>query len=234
MLEREATRNAVQLSQLTKAEYLEPVLRKYAFLDLEDIYSSVGFGALSAASVIARLLEEQRRHERPVPPPPPPAPTSEEENEKRQKLASSHGVFLAGEPGMLVRFARCCNPVPGDEIVGYITRGRGVTVHKADCINAMNSEPERIVDVSWNAAAESKFTASIRIVAYDHDGLLSDLAVLIAGMEAPIDSVAAKAHKDGTATITLQVQTQSRAQLDKMIKQLQKRSDIIEVFRVST
>ena len=234
MLEREATRNAVQLSQLTKSEYLEPVLRKYAFLDLEDIYSSVGFGALSAASVIARLLEEQRRHERPAPPPPPPAPTSEEENEKRQKLASSHGVFLAGEPGMLVRFARCCNPVPGDEIVGYITRGRGVTVHKADCINAMNSEPERIVDVSWNAAAESKFTASIRIVAYDHDGLLSDLAVLIAGMEAPIDSVAAKAHKDGTATITLQVQTQSRAQLDKMIKQLQKRSDIIEVFRVST
>jgi len=234
MLEREATRNAVQLSQLTKAEYLEPVLRKYAFLDLEDIYSSVGFGALSAASVIARLLEEQRRHERPAPPPPPPAPTSEEENEKRQKLASSHGVFLAGEPGMLVRFARCCNPVPGDEIVGYITRGRGVTVHKADCINAMNSEPERLVDVSWNAAAESKFTASIRIVAYDHDGLLSDLAVLIAGMEAPIDSVAAKAHKDGTATITLQVQTQSRAQLDKMIKQLQKRSDIIEVFRVST
>ena len=72
MLEREATRNAVQLSQLTKAEYLEPVLRKYAFLDLEDIYSSVGFGALSAASVIARLLEEQRRHERPAPHPPPP------------------------------------------------------------------------------------------------------------------------------------------------------------------
>ena len=234
MLEREAQRNAMQLPALTKPEYIEPLLKKHGFFDLEDIYSSVGFGAMSAVNVIARLMAEQRRYEKPAAPPQPVEPTSEEENEKRQKLASSHGVFLAGEPGMLVRFARCCNPVPGDEIVGYITRGRGVTVHKADCVNAMNSEPERMVEVSWNAAAESKFTAGIRIVAHDHEGLLADLAVLIAGMEAPIESVTAKAHKDGTATITLQVQTQSRAQLDKMIRSLQKRTDIIEVFRLST
>jgi len=235
MLEREAQRNAVQLSALTKPEYIEPMLKKHGFFDLEDIYSSVGFGALSAISVIARLMAEQRRHERTSAPPSAPIePSGEEENEKRQKLASSHGVYLAGEPGMLVRFARCCNPVPGDEITGYITRGRGVTVHKADCINAMNSEPERMVEVSWNAAAESKFTAGIRIVAHDREGLLSDLAVLISSMEAPIDSVAAKAHKDGTATITLQVQTQSRAQLDKMIRSLQKRADVIDVFRLST
>ena len=234
MLEREAQRNAVQLPSLTKSEYVEPMLKKHGFLDLEDIYASVGFGALSATGVIARLIEESRRHERPAPAPAPPEPSSDAENEKRQKLASSHGVFLAGEPGMLVRFARCCNPVPGDEIIGYITRGRGVTVHKMDCINAMNSEPERMVEVSWNAAEESKFTAAIRIVAYDHEGLLADLAVLISSMEAPIESVAAKVHKDGTATITLQVQTQSRAQLDKMIRSLQKRADVIEVFRLST
>ncbi len=234
MLEREAQRNAVHLSVLTKPEYIEPMLRKHGFLDLEDIYSSVGFGAMSATSVISRLMAEQRAHEKPTPPPPPPEPTSDEENEKRQKLASSHGVFLAGEPGMLVRFARCCNPVPGDEIVGYVTRGRGVTVHKADCINALNSEEERKVEVSWSATAESKFSVGVRIVAYDHEGLLMDLAMLIAGMDAPIESVTAKAHKDGTATISLQVQTQSRAQLDKMIKTIKKRSDIIEVFRAST
>ena len=237
MLEREAQRNAVPWPTLAKPEYVEPLLRKYAFLDLDDIYSAVGFGALSAASVCARLLEEHRRRERPAPAPQPastPVQHTEEENEKRQKLASSHGVFLAGEPGMLVRFARCCNPVPGDEIIGYITRGRGVTVHKADCINMIHAEPERMVEVSWNSAAESKFSAGIRIVAYYHEGLLGDLAVLIASMDAPIESVTAKAHKDGTATITLQVQTQSRAQLDKMIRSLQKRADIIEVFRLST
>ncbi len=235
MLEREAARNAAQLSSLTKAEYIEPMLRKYGFLDLEDIYSAVGFGAMSAVSVCARLMAEQRRHERPEPPPPPAAEsTSEEENEKRQKLASSLGVNLSGDAGMLVRYARCCNPIPGDEIVGYITRGRGVTVHKADCINAMNSEQERMVEVGWNPAAESKFSAGVRIVAYDHEGLLADLAVLIAGMDAPIESVTAKATKERTAIITLQLRIQSRAQLDKLIKSLQKRSDIIEVFRLST
>ncbi len=233
MLEREAARNATQLPALTKPEYIEPMLRKYGFLDLEDIYSAVGFGAMSAVSVCSRLMAEQRRHEKPPEPPPPPEPKSEEENEKRQKLASSQGVNLSGDAGMLVRYARCCNPIPGDEIVGYITRGRGVTVHKADCINAMNSEPERMVDVSWNLAANTKFSAGVRIVASDHEGLLIDLATLIGSMDAPIESVTAKSS-NGTAVITLQVQVQSRAQLDRMIKSVQKRADIIEVFRLST
>ena len=140
-------------------------------------------------------------------------------------------MYLAGEPGMLVRFARCCNPVPGDEIVGYITRGRGVAVHKADCINAINFEPERIVEVSW-ANPESEFLAGLQIVAYDRDGLLADLAVLMSSMKAPIESVSAKIHSNGTATINLQLKTKSREQLDRMIKQLQKRTDIIEVFRI--
>ncbi len=231
MLERESQRNAIPLSSLTKPEFIEPMLRKHGFLDLEDIYSSVGFGAMSATSVISRLMAEQRALEKPAAPPPPPEPHSDEENQKRQRMAESHGVYMAGEPGMLVRYARCCNPVPGDEIIGYITRGRGVTVHKADCLNAINSERERMVEVSWSANAESEFAVGVKIVAYDHDGLLGDLAVLIASMETPIEAVTAKAHKDGTATISLTVQIQSRAQLDKVIKQLKKRSDIISVFR---
>lgn len=236
MLEREAQRNAMQLSALIKPEFVEPMLRKYQFLDVEDIYANVGFGAMNAHSVISRLIAEQKSHEKPPEPPPPVPPEvrSEEENEKRQKLASSHGVYVGDDPGMLVRFARCCNPIPGDEIVGYITRGRGVTVHKADCINALNSEPERMVQVSWNAAEESKFQASIRIVAQEHDGLLSDLAGLIDGMHAPIESIGAKANRDGTVVITLQVQTKSRAQLDRMIAQLRQRQDVINVFRLST
>ncbi|GHU82361.1 (p)ppGpp synthetase [Clostridia bacterium] len=234
MLEREAQRNAVPFSAITKPEYIEPLLRKHQFLDIDDIFSAVGFGALTASSVCQRLLTEMRHREKPEPPPVAPEINVEEENEKRQKLASSHGVFLSGDPGMLVRFARCCNPVPGDEIVGYITRGRGVTVHKADCINALNSEPERMVEVSWDAAAQSRFLVSIRIVAYDHDGLLAELATFFRTQEAPIDALNIKVHKDGTATISLQVQTQSRAHVDKIIKSLHKRTDVIEVFRVST
>lgn len=234
MLEREAQRNATQLHVLLKPDFVETILRKYSMVDIEDIFSSVGFGGISATSVIARLLEEQRIHEKPAPPPEPSAPSGEEENERKQKLASSHGVYMAGESGMLVRYARCCNPVPGDDIIGYVTRGRGVTVHKADCVNAINSEPERLTEVSWNAEGQESFSTIIRIVAYDHDGLLGDVAALIKTLDVPIESVAAKAHKnDGTATITLQVQAENRSQLDKLIKMLKKRTDTIEVFRVS-
>ena len=237
MVEKEAQRQATTLSAITKPEYVEPLLKKYAFLDMDDIYSSVGFGALSALSVVARLMEEQKRREKPVPPPMPAPSAAEEsaEKEKRQQIASSHGVYLEGEPGMLVRFAHCCNPVPGDEIIGYITRGRGVTVHKADCINAIGFEAERMVRVSWNEEHNTRFNAGIQIVAYDHDGLLADLALLIGEMSVPIESVSAKVHnKSGTSTITLTVKITSLSQLERLMKQMQKRSDVIEVFRVST
>nr|HML47507.1 bifunctional (p)ppGpp synthetase/guanosine-3',5'-bis(diphosphate) 3'-pyrophosphohydrolase [Clostridia bacterium] len=162
MLEREAQRNGIALSTLTKPENIEPIMRKYSFQNSEDLFVAVGCGMISATHVVARLIEEHNR--RLAPPPPPPQEVEEtiaEQNAQRQKLASSHGVFVAGDPGMLVRFARCCNPVPGDEIVGYITRGRGVTVHKADCTNATGSEKERMVDVSWDANVDTAYNADV-------------------------------------------------------------------------
>ena len=137
---------------------------------------------------------------------------------------------------MLVRFARCCNPVPGDEIIGYITRGRGVTVHKADCINATNSEQERMVEVSWAGGNElANFNASINIIAYDHVSLLGELALCIGNMDVPIVAVSAKRdEKKKTSNITMVIQVKSREQLDRVFTQLHKRSDIIEVYRGST
>ena len=126
--------------------------------------------------MISRLLEEQRKAETPALP-----QVKEVSAEEAQKKLGkpSHGVYVKGESGMLVRFAGCCNPVPGDEIIGYITRGRGVTVHKADCVNASNSEQERMVEGSWAGGdALSEFNASITIIAYDHVSLLGELALL--------------------------------------------------------
>lgn len=234
MLEREAQRNAVQLSSVLKPEFIDPILRKHSFLDLDDIYSAIGFGAMKATSVFTRLLAELKRTERPSPPPLPQELNIEEENARRQKLASSHGVYLDGEPGMLVRYAKCCNPVPGDDIVGYITRGRGVTIHKSDCVNALNSEIERMVDVKWSAATESIYTASIRITAQDKKGLLADVSVIVGSMHVPIEQINAKVHKDGTCMITLQLQTQSKAQLDELIRTIKKQPEVINVFRIST
>ena len=146
----------------------------------------------------------------------------------------THGVYVKGESGMLVRFARCCNPVPGDEIVGYVTRGRGVTVHKADCTNVFC---QRAGARWWRSAwAETgtgaAFNASVHIIAYDHVSLLGELAMCIGNMDIPIVAVSAKRdEKKKTSVITMVVQVKGLEQVDRMFKQLRKRSDIIEVYR---
>ena len=176
-------------------------------------------------------MEEQRKTEAPALP-----KVNEVPDAQAHVGKPTHGIYVKGESGMLVRFAHCCNPVPGDEIVGYITRGRGVTVHKADCTNMVNAEPERLVEVSWaNDAGVSEFNASINIIAYDHVSLLGELAMCIGNMDVPIVAVSAKRdEKRKTCNITMVIQVKSREQVDRVFIQLRKRSDIIEVYRGST
>ena len=137
MLEHEAKRRGVQIHLLLKPEYYDPILKRYAFQELDDIYGAVGYGGMASSYVISRLIEEQRKDETQAVPEVKEI-TQEELHEHLGK--PSHGVYVKGQSGILVRFARCCNPVPGDEIIGYITRGRGVTVHKADCPNVGDSD----------------------------------------------------------------------------------------------
>ena len=228
MVEREAKRRGVALPELLKPEYYEGMLKKYGFFELEDIFGAVGYGGMASSYVLTRLLDEQRLKEAPQ------APKLPEIQAEPLKHAGkpTHGIYVKGEPGMLVRFARCCNPVPGDDIVGYITRGRGVTVHKADCVNAGQGEKERQVEVSWAEENAGKFDACIQIIAYDHVSLLGELALFIGDMNVPITAVSAKLNpKNKTSAITMVIQVSSREQVDRVIKQLQKRSDVVEVFR---
>ena len=230
MLEHEAKRRGVDLYALTKPEYYEGLLKRYAFSELNDIYGAVGYGGIASAYVISRLLEEQHKAE--VAAVPKVQEVSQEEVQAHLGKPS-HGIYVKGESGMLVRFARCCNPLPGDEIIGYITRGRGVTVHKADCSNMQNEAEERLVEVSWaDPEANAEFNASINIVAYDHVSLLGELAMTIGNMDIPIVAASAKRHdKKKTSVITVVVQVKSREQLDRLIRQIQKRSDVVEVYR---
>ena len=235
MLEHEAKRMSANLPSLLKNEYVEPLLRKYAFYDIDDIYAAVGFGALASSHIVARLMDEQRRHEKPAAPKVP-EPTGEEYTAPKPTHArSDQGIFVRGEPGMLVRFAKCCSPLPGDDIVGYITRGRGVTVHKADCINVLSEiDAERLVAVSWDGSAKSSYSGTIQIIAYDHDGMLADLVLTISNLKVTLTAVTAKANKNHTCSVTVTLEVENRQELDKIIKQLAKRSDILEIYRVST
>ena len=143
----------------------------------------------------------------------------------------TQGIYVQGEPDMLVRFARCCNPVPGDDIVGYITRGRGVTVHKADCINALHVEEERVVNVSWAEEETGEFSANFQIICYDHPSLLGEITAFVDALKMPITAVAVKVNKNKTCSIMMTVKVHSRAQLDDALKKLQNRSDVIEAYR---
>ncbi len=229
MLEREAKRRGVKLGEITKAEYLEPLLKKYAFTDLETLFGAVGFGGLPSIYVISRLLEEQKREteQESVKK----GPTLPEPKEVLKQGKPTHGIYVEGGPGMLVRFAHCCNPVPGDEIVGYVTRGRGVTVHKSDCVNAINSEPERAIQVSWADEGTGTFNAAVRIVAYDHPSLLGEITVFVSDMGAPVTAVSMRSNKNGTVTIHMVLQVTSKEQLRQAVTRIQKRSDVLEAFR---
>ncbi len=228
MLEHEAKRRGVKLGDYTKPEYYDPLLRKYMFSDLEDIFGAVGYGGIASGYVLSRLIDEKQRKEAPVLPK---VPVVEELPPAPPQGKPTHGIYVHGEPGMLVRFARCCNPVPGDDIVGYVTRGRGVTVHKADCVNAQHTEPERAISVSWADEGAGVFMANIQIICYDHPSLLGEITAFVDEQGLPISAMAVKINKNKTCTITMTLQVASRAQLDSGLIKLHKRSDVIEAYR---
>ena len=231
MLEHEAKRRGVKLGDYTKPEYYEPLLKKYMFQELDDIYGAIGYGGVAAVYVLSRLIDEKQKKEEPPKPPVTVVTESSAPPPIENKGKPTHGIYVHGEPGMLVRFARCCNPVPGDDIVGYITRGRGVTIHKADCVNAQHTEPERAIPVSWADEGAGTFSANIQIICYDHNSLLGELTNFIQDMGLPITAITVKLNKNKTCTITTALQVQSREQLDSALIKLQRRSDVIEAYR---
>ena len=236
MLAAEAKKQGYSLSQLTKNDVLEPVFKRYSLATLEDLYATIGFGGLSTMQLLNRLVDEYKRIYRPEAPP----VLSEqkvEEVKKQVASSSSNGVTVKGESGMLVRFARCCNPLPGDAIIGYITRGRGVSVHRTDCANLKDSgvEPERMIEVEWEKSAAGSYEADIQILAYDHAGLFAEVSLMFASQDVPVTAVTAHTvkNKQGLCTMSITIVIKTTQQLEKLIKDLQRRPDVIEVFRVA-
>ena len=235
LLDREAKRLGYSMSQLNKPELVETLYKRYSVQSYEDVCAMVGFGGLSTVQVLNRLIDEYKKQHKaeetvaqmpePTPEPPP----------KRTGTASN-GVIVKGESGMLVRFAKCCSPLPGDKIIGYITRGRGVSVHRADCPSLKDDgmEQDRLIEVEWEDKDSSgTYEAEIRIVCYNRTGLLAELSVMFASMDVPVSAMSGRALKDGTFLFNISLVIKNTHQLAKIIRDLQKWPDIIEVNRVS-
>ncbi len=236
MLEKEAKRLGYTLSALLKGDAQDTILRRFSAQTMDDVYAMVGFGGLSSAQVINRLVDEYKKNNKTeeieI------APAHEDAPRKSAHNSSSNGVMVKGESGMLVRFARCCNPLPGDKIVGYVTRGRGVSVHRADCaaLQAPDVERERLIEVEWCDQQENAadYEAEIRIIAYNKTGLLAEISVLLAAQEIPVSAISAHKQKDGTYVFNLSIVIKNTQQLNKVIRDLNNNREIIDVTRVSS
>ena len=233
-IEREVKRLGLSHEKLFKTEYINPMLNRYKYKDLDEMYAAVGFGANTATKIISRMLIEYRKDNQEQ------EKDIEEKLEEltktqseRKKKGSNNGIVVKGIDNCLVRFSRCCNPVPGDEIIGYITKGRGVSVHRKDCfnVNELLKEENRIIDVYWEKEEETDYSVDIEVSANDRMGLLADILNAISKVKINILGVNTKVGKDRIATIGLTVEIKNLNELNTVFKSIRKIDSVYEVRR---
>lgn len=231
LIEKELKRIGMTHTSLFKQEYIEPMLERYKYKNLDEMYAAVGFGANSSVKIIARMLQEYRKEHQ--------EEDIEEkmeqlnkQKEKKQKPSSS-GVVVKGIDNCLVKLSKCCNPLPGDEIVGYITKGRGVSVHRKDCVNVKDllSEENRMIDVKWYEEAKENYNVNIEVLANDRGGLLIDVLNAIKETKAKLMGVSTKTTKDRIAIMDINIEVENIEELNKVIRTIRKVDSVYEVRR---
>ncbi|QHT62031.1 bifunctional (p)ppGpp synthetase/guanosine-3',5'-bis(diphosphate) 3'-pyrophosphohydrolase [Paenibacillus lycopersici] len=236
-IERELKRLGLEPPSLMSDAQLQEAAYKYTFNDIEDMLSAVGFGGITAAQICTKLTEKMRKE-------------AEEAsqivltNEMKEVKSSTslrksrptHGVSVKGVDNLLVRFARCCNPVPGDAIVGYITRGRGVSVHRADCTNLTSSaegeEAARMIEVAWEESVEANYSVDIEITGHDRSGLLNEVLQAVSESKTNISEVSARSDKNKLALIHMTVLIKNIEHLQSVVERIKRVKDIYSVQRI--
>lgn len=227
MLEREAKRRGYNLSELLSTAGLNYIMNRYTLSSIDDLYASVGFGGLTTNQIIVKLIDYFKRDllsKNPV--------AEIKTTSTTGKSSSGNGVLIRGYDDFLVRLSHCCNPVPGDKIVGYVSRGRGVSVHCVDCPNVKNMEPERLIEAKWDDVISQNFLASLKIYCENKGGILAAVTTIISNMKIPITGAFARSDNDnGTAEITVMLEVKSTDQVEDVIKKLKTLPEVIDVHR---
>ena len=232
------TKNIV-LSSLMKPAYLEKIMRKYGFRDWDSTLAAIGHGGLKEGQVVNRLLEEyEKEHKKEI--------TDEEileavDSKDRIRVAKSKsGIVVKGIHDVAVRFSKCCSPIPGDEIVGFVTRGRGVSIHRTDCVNVINladADRVRLIDAEWQASPAGKtgelYTAEIKVYGYNRTGLLVDIMKIFTERKIDVSSANSTTSKQGTATISLTFDVPSREELNHLIGKVRQVESVIDIERTT-
>ena len=241
LIEHELKKNNLEIGDLLKDDNLIEVARRFGFNTVDDLLASLGDGSTNLTTVMNRIREDFYKG----------AEISEEKLaakvaaaanavKNRKKEAGSDraagDIIVRGVDNVLIRLSRCCNPLPGDAIIGYITRGRGVSVHRADCPNVhhyRNEEGGRFVDVAWEDTASGMFIAEIEIISKDRARLTSDILTTLADLKMPIHAIHSRAMKNGLATTNIKLEIKNLDHLNYVLDRIRRIKDISEVYRVT-
>jgi GTP pyrophosphokinase len=232
MLEKELRKYHIQPIKVTKSGELAKVANEFSFQGVDDLMAAMGYGKMTANQIIGKILPQELLDQQ-----------KEEHEEGRLKRllkkvtrSPKDALLIKGIDNVMVRYAGCCNPLPGDRVVGFITRGRGVTVHAADCQNAINDDPHRKVEVEWDSTREYSYPVRIRIYSEDKKGLLAEISTSISSNEANITNARVDTVEDKKAISTFEMEIRDLNHLKKVIKALEriKGIDRVERLRVET
>jgi GTP pyrophosphokinase len=224
MCEKAFRKYRLNFAEQSKSPAMETAVAEFGLKSLEDLIANVGYGKITPLQVVRKFL---------------PKPEAEEDSiltkalEKRERKKPKGGVIVRGVDDILVRFAKCCRPVRGDAITGYITRGFGVTVHRTNCINALKMTPERQIEVEWNPEIAETFPVKIRVRALDRVGLLADLAANISKNAANILSARTDNRNiDETVTSFFTITVENTTHLEQVLADIRKIKNVREVVRI--
>ncbi|MBQ9276097.1 MAG: bifunctional (p)ppGpp synthetase/guanosine-3',5'-bis(diphosphate) 3'-pyrophosphohydrolase [Clostridia bacterium] len=223
MLEREARRRGYDLAEVFTPDVLEGLLRRHAMSSENDLYAAVGFGGLTTSQVLTKLLESFKKEVKPEE-----IPATPSAPRKRSKS----GVLINGNANFTVHFSQCCSPVPGDSIIGYISRGRGVSVHRADCPNVKGMEDERLIPASWDTDGNESYNATMVLTTENKGGLLATITTVISNAKLQIVGVNARLdEKTHTAEMTIVVEIKRASDLEELTNKLRNIDGVISVHR---
>lgn len=239
LLEHYCRSKGMVLADLMKPEYVEKVMRKYGFRDWDSILAAVGHGGLKEGQVVNKMQEEKRKEDRRN-------ITDEEiiktiaDNRRTGRKGSGSGIVVEGTHDLAVHFSKCCNPIPGDEIVGFVTRGRGVSVHRTDCVNILNLpefERKRLIEAEWKRseemAGDERYETEITMYSNDRIGLLADVSRILAEEEIAIVSINSRSNKQGVATIVINFETAGVEQINLVMAKLRQIESVLDIQRTT-
>jgi GTP diphosphokinase / guanosine-3',5'-bis(diphosphate) 3'-diphosphatase len=236
-LEKEAKKQGYNFGEIAKGELLDNTLKKYNMNTIDDLYAAIGVGAVAPSTIVLKIKE---MHARTVKNDVSDWRVIQDQlnkgnNNKLHKVkAASPGIIVKGETNVLVRFAKCCNPVPGDEILGYITKGRGVSIHRKDCKNVeflLQNEDNKMIDVNWGKPKGAEYVAEIQIKSENRDGILSECMEIISASKASLYAVNAKPPRNGIVFINIKLKISDIEDLKDIMKKIRKLKGILDVYR---